>query len=140
MSKTELLGFLVDETLKLQKSGEIELSSLALKLHDYDLCYLKGEFIPQLQVLRFEAPFGIFDIPINWSVFDSSRVQDQDVILDKTNDGDHLFRVLQSCWDKDLKKMLVTHDAGFCYLIGLKAGEDAHLHDLLNPQELLKAA
>ena len=140
MAEKDFLGFLVDETLKLQKSGECELSSLALKLKDYGLTYLKGEYIPQSQVLRFKATFGNLDIPVNWSVFDSSNSHNDSVVLDEKNDIDHFFSVLKSAWDDRFVKILVTHDAGFCYLVGLKSGEVAHLHDLLNPQEWLKSA
>jgi hypothetical protein len=69
MSSKDFVSFLVDETLKLQKSGEVELSSLELKLTDYGLDFLKGEFIPQTQILRFKTPFGNLDVPINWSIF-----------------------------------------------------------------------
>jgi hypothetical protein len=30
------------------------------------------------------------------------------------------------------------HADGFCYIVGLKSGDETHLHDLLNPQEWLK--
>ena len=64
MAETDFLSFLVDETLKLQKSGESTLSSLEQKITDYKLSFLKGEFIPQSQVLRFKTKFGDLDIPL----------------------------------------------------------------------------
>ncbi len=136
----DFLSFLVDETLKLQQSGEAELSSLELKLTDYGLMFLKGEFIPQTQLLRFQTTFGVLDIPINWSLFAVDPANSGDHILSLENDHDHLLGILKSAWNNDLEKMLVTHADGFCYLVGLKSGEEAHLHDLMNPQELLNAA
>lgn len=136
----DFLSFLVDETLKLQQSGEAELSSLELKLNDYKLHFLKGEFIPQTQMLRFNSAFGILDIPVNWSSFSIESAESNDHVLDKDNDPDHLLKVLKEVWHKDLQKLLITHADGFCYLVALSAGEESHLHDLLNPQELLNAA
>lgn len=140
MANSDFLSFLVDETLKLQQSGEGELSSLELKLNDYKLNFLKGEFIPQSQVLRFRTDFGVIDIPVNWSVFAIDHQAGEDVVLSQEHDKDHLFKVLKSVWNPSFTRMLVTHADGFCYLVGLQAGEEAHLHDLVNPQEWLKAA
>lgn len=138
MAETDFLSFLVDETLKLQESGEAKLSSLELKLKDYDLSYFKGAFIPQSQVLRFKTDFGVIDVPVNWSVF--SPYFTEGVILSEEQDADHLFKIFKSVWSPAFTKILVTHADGFCYLVGLKAHEEVHLHDLLNPQEWLKAA
>lgn len=140
MANTDFLSFLVDETLKLQESGEVELSSLELKLNDYSLSFLKGEFIPLSQVLRFHTNFGVIDVPVNWSVFAIDHVQSSETVLSDKNDSDHFLEVLKSAWNPQIEKLLVTHADGFCYLVGLKAGEENHLHDLLNPQEWLKAA
>jgi hypothetical protein len=140
MTDTDLLSFLVDETFKLQRSGEAKLSSLELKLSDYGLCFLKGEFIPQIQVLRFKLSGQILDIPANWSIFSLSGEESLHQVLHEGLDPDHLFRILREVWLTQMKKLLVTHADGFCYLVGLKAGDDAYLHDLLNPQECLKAA
>lgn len=139
MAEMEFLSFLVDETLKLQKSGEVELSSLELKLKDYGLSYLKGEFIPQSQMLRFISPFGILDLPVNWSVFAIENTSGQDIILTEENDPDHLLAVLKPAWNPELSRILIAHSDGFCYIVGLKVGEELHLHDLQNPQEWLKA-
>jgi hypothetical protein len=136
----DFVSFLVDETLKLQKSGEVELSSFERKLQDYRLDFLKGEFIPQAQTLRFDTPFGNIDVPVNWSVFSVEKPSNDYSILDDKNDADRFFYVIKSAWNKPLDKMLITHADGFCYLVGLKRGEDSHLHDLLNPQEWLKTA
>ena len=140
MGEKDFVSFLVDETLKLQKSGEVELSSLELKLKDYDLDFLKGEFIPQSQVLRFNTSFGVLDIPVNWSVFSIENSLAEYTLLDEKQDTDFFFTVIKHAWNRPLEKLLITHDDGFCYLVGLKLGEDVHLHDLLNPQEWLKAA
>jgi hypothetical protein len=140
MVETDFLSFLVDETLKLQKSGEVELSSFELKLTDYKLNFIKGEFIPQSQMLRFNTTFGKLDIPINWSVFAMDPGECADLVLSKENDHDHLFHVLKTSWNPELSKILVTHADGFCYIVGLRPFEEAHLHDLLNPQIWLKAA
>jgi hypothetical protein len=139
MAETDFLSFLVDETLKLQKSGEAELSSFELKLTDYKLNFLKGEFIPQSQMLRFSAQFGVMDIPVNWSMF-SIESGSGDVVLSQEEDKDHFFEVMKHAWNPSITKMLVTHADGFCYVVGLKAEEEWHLRDLLNPQELLQAA
>lgn len=140
MAETDFLSFLVDETLKLQKSGEVELSSLELKLKDYNLSFLKGEFIPQYQILRFQSQFGTLDVPINWSVFSLEHNESGDQVITTENDQDHLLEVFQAAWDPSMKQMLVTHADGFCYIVALKSGEEYYIHDLLNPQELLKAA
>ena len=140
MTESDFLAFLVDETLTLQKSGEVALSSLELKLKDYGLAYLKGEFLPQSQVLRFQSPFGVLDMPINWSVFSLDHTAGKDVILSESNDPDHLLAVLRTAWMPDHERMLIIHADGFCYIVGLKTGEELHLHDLQNPQEWLKAA
>lgn len=140
MAETDFLSFLVDETLKLQKSGEVELSSLELKLNDYKLTFLKGEFIPQSQMLRFNSSFGLIDIPINWSIFSLDATETTDQVISQDNDHDHLLEVMRAAWNKSFSKLLVTHADGFCYIVGLKMGEEFYIHDILNPQELLKAA
>jgi hypothetical protein len=140
MSEKDFVSFLVDETLKLQKSGEVELSSLELKLTDYGLNFLKGEFIPQAQILRFQTPFGNLDVPINWSVFSMENSMAQYTLLDEKNDMDCFFQVIKLAWQKPIEKLLITHDDGFCFIVGIKPGEEVHLHDLVNPQVWLKSA
>ena len=120
MATEDFLSFLVDETLKLQKRGSVQLSSLELKLKDYGLFFLKGEFIPQLQSLRFSAPFGILDVPINWSVFSVENSMAQYTILNNEQDVDYFYSVLRNAWDMQIKNLVITHDNGFCYIIGLK--------------------
>lgn len=139
MAEKDFLSFLVDETLKLQQSGESKLSSLELKLNDYKLNFLKGEFIPQTQVLRFQTGFGILDIPVNWSLFSMENAR-PDQVLSQEKDPDHFFEILKSSWNQHLSQLLVTHADGFCYLVGLLPGEESHLHDLLNPQEWFQEA
>jgi hypothetical protein len=136
----DFFSFLVDETMKLQKSGEVELSSFELKLKDYGLGYLKGEFIPQSQMLRFSTQFGALDIPINWKMFSVDDHHMNHLILDGENDPDQFFSVLTKVWNPKMEKMLITHADGFCYIVGLKAGEDCFLHDLMNPQQWVKTA
>jgi hypothetical protein len=140
MSDKDFVSFLVDETLKLQKSGQGQLSSLELKLKDYGLEFFKGEFIPQGQILRFTTTFGNLDVPINWSIFSIENSMAQYTLLDQKNDVDNFFMVLKTAWNIPIEQLLITHDDGFCYLVALKRGEDAHLHDLINPQEWLKSA
>jgi hypothetical protein len=140
MAETDFLSFLVDETLKLQKSGEVELSSLELKLNDYKLAFLKGEYIPQTQMLRFSTTFGVLDIPINWSVFSVDAQDSADQVITSRNDSDYLLEIFKRSWNSSVEQLLVTHADGFCYIVGLRQGEEYCLHDLLNPQELLKAA
>lgn len=139
MSGTDFLTFLVDETMKLQKKGQANLSSLELKLTDYKLSFIRGEFVPQSQMLRFKSTFGILDIPVNWSIFSSDELA-QYCLLSEKDDKDCLFKVLKSAWNPSFAKILITHSDGFCYLIGLKVGEESHIHDLLNHQEFHKAA
>jgi hypothetical protein len=134
----DFLSFLVNETFKLQKDGEQKLSSLELKLHDYGLTFLKGEFIPQTQMLRFNTPMGVVDVPVNWSVF--SIENSEHSLLDEKNDRDLFFTVLKNVWTPALEKILIVNADGFCYVVGLKSGDDSYLHDLLNPQQWLKAA
>lgn len=140
MSDKDFVTFLVDETLKLQTGGHGELTSLEVKLKDYGLLFLKGEFIPQSQILRFKTPFGNLDVPINWSIFSMENPQSEYTLLDQKNDQDNFFQVIKLAWNKPIEKLLITHDDGFCFIVGLKAGEEVHLHDLLNPQEWLKTA
>jgi hypothetical protein len=140
MSEKDFVSFLVDETLKLQKSGEVGLSCLELKLTDYGLNFLKGEFIPQTQILRFKTPFGNLDVPINWSIFSIENSLAQYTLLDEKNDVDNFFLIIRSAWKQSIEKLLITHDDGFCYIIGLNQGEEVHLHDLLTQQEWLKSA
>lgn len=140
MSSKDFVSFLVDETFKLQKGGEVELSRLELKLKDYDLCFLKGEFIPQTQILRFKTPFGSLDVPVNWSIFSIENSMAQYTLLDEKNDVDNFFQILKMAWNQPIEKLLITHDDGFCYIVGLKKSELTHLHDLVNPQEWLKVA
>lgn len=140
MPTKDFVTFLVDETLKLQESGKSELSSLELKLSDYGLNFLKGEFIPQSQTLRFKSPVGNLDMPVNWSIFSMENSLAQYTILDAKNDVDNFFLIMQSVWAKPIEKLLITHDDGFCYIVGLRSGEESHLHDLLSPQEWFKSA
>jgi len=140
MTDKDFVSFLVDETLRLHKSSETKLPSLELKLTDYGLDFLKGEFIPQTQVLRFNTPFGNLDVPINWSIFSIENPLAQYTLLDEKNDVDNFFVIIKSAWKQSIEKMLITHDGGFCYIVGLKSGEEGHLHDLLNPQIWLKSA
>lgn len=134
----DFLSFLVNETLKLQKDGEVSLSSLERKLSDYGLAFFKGEFIPQSQMLRFQTPMGVLDVPVTWSIF--SPDHEGFSLLDESKDVDLFFTVLRNVWNPAIEKVLVTHADGFCYVVGLRAGEDTCLHDLLNPQEWLKSA
>jgi hypothetical protein len=107
MAEGDFLSFLVDETLKLQKSGEVKLASLEHKLSDYGLNFLKGEFIPPAQILRFKTTFGNLDIPINWSVF--SIDNPHGALLDEANDDEHFFEVIRMAWNKKFEKLLITH-------------------------------
>lgn len=134
----DFLTFLVDETLKLQKTGEGKLSSFELKLTDYDLSFWKGEFIPQLQVLRFISPMGALDVPMNWAVFSCAGTDHR--VLDEKNDMDSFFSVIKASWVQPLSKLVIIHADGFCYLVGLTHDQECHLHDLTNPQEWLKTA
>lgn len=140
MAESDFLSFLVDETMKLQSSGEEKLSSLELKLKDYGISYFKGSFIPQTQLLRFQTTFGLIDIPVTWSAFNLQAAGETDVIFSENTDPDHLLKIMKGTWHQDMTKLLITHADGFCYMVGLKAGEENHLHDLLNPQELLLKA
>jgi hypothetical protein len=140
MREKDFVTFLVDETLNLQKKREVGLLSLESKLNDYRLNFIKGEFIPQSQILRFKAPFGNLDVPINWSVFSVENSTTDHVILDAKNDVDHFFSIIKTAWNSPIHKLLITHADGFCYLVGLKLGEENHLHDLIKPQEWLKSA
>lgn len=136
MEKSEFLSFLVDETMKLSQE-EKTLTELERKFSDYKLSYLRGQFMPHSQVLRFNTPFGLLDIPINWNLF-SAEVSHQ--LLDETHDQDAFYSVMKSAWKTPLEKILIMHADGFSYLVALKAGEDFYIHDLLNQQEWLKAA
>lgn len=139
MADTDFISFLVNETLRLQTDERAHLSTLELKLKDYSLSYLRGFFIPQFRMLRFKTEMGTIDIPINWSVFSVGEHQ-EGIILDADDDKDALFMIFQKNWQPEMKKLLIAHADGYCYLVGLKVGEEVHLHDLLNPQEWLSVA
>lgn len=128
---------LVDETLALQKRGQDSLSSLELKISDYGLNFMKGSFIPQSQVLRFQSSIGTFDVPMNWSIFNHSH---EATVLSQDHDPDLFFQVIKAAWKLPLEQILVMHADGFCYLVGLKKNEASHLHDLMHPQRWLKTA
>ncbi len=138
MADNDFLTFLVNETLELQKRGEDKLSSLEHKLNDYSLTFWKGEFIPQSQVLRFHTSAGILDVPMNWSVFSCDGSDHR--VLDKDNDMDNFFSVIKGTWQEPIVTVIIIHADGFCYLVGLTVEHQCHLHDLLNPQEWLKAS
>jgi hypothetical protein len=140
MTKKDFVSFLVDETFKLQKSGEVELSSLELKIKDYGLNFFKGEYIPQTQILRFQTTFGNLDVPVNWSIFSVENSLAQYTLLDEKNDVDNFFQVIKLAWNKPIEKILITHDDGFCYIVGLRQSELTHLRDLISPQEWHKSA
>jgi len=136
----DFLSFLVDETLKLQKSGDKKLSTFELKLTDYGLEFLRGEFIPQLQVLRFVSKIGKIDVPISWSLFSPETASQDYKILDSHNDYESFYSVIKAAWNPKMEKLLIINADGFCYLVGLKAGEESYLHDLINSDFLLKSA
>lgn len=138
MSESDFLTFLVDETLKLQKSGK-KLSSFDLKLKDYGLNYLRGEYVPKLQVIRFRSDRGSLDFPINWSVFDTKKITGY-LVLSQFDDQDHIFSVMKSIWGNAVEKILILEQEGHCYIVALKSGEDAHMRDLLKKEKALKSA
>lgn len=140
MPSKDFVSFLVDETLKLQKSGEVQLSGLELKLNVYGLDFLKGKFIPQTQIFRFNTPFGNLDVPVNWSIFSIENSLANFTLLDEKNDVDNFFLILKSAWKQSIEKVFITQDDGFYYIVAIKAGDEAHLHDLVNPQVWLKSA
>lgn len=139
MSESDFLTFLVNETLRLQKSGKAELSSYDLRLKDYGLSFLKGEYIPQLQVIRFSSTKGDLDFPINWSVFSPEKSQEF-TVLSEDFDKDHLFSILKSMWPQKLEMILVSHYDGFCYIVGLKPGDESHLSALMGHNQISNAA
>jgi len=129
----DFLTFLVNETFKHKQAEGTTL--FEQKLNDYGLNYKRGEFIPQLQILRFNTELGLIDCPVNWSLF---SIEDH-IIIDENKDSDHLFSILNKHWP--MNKLLIAQADGFCFMVFLKKGEDVHLRDLLNPQEfLIKAA
>ena len=71
-------------------------------------------------------------------MFSVENAQSDYTLLDPDTDQDCFFDVLKSAWGIPMEKLLITHADGFCYMVGLKSGDDTHLHDLLNPQEWLK--
>lgn len=136
MADTEFLSFLVDETLRLQTNGAEDLSSLELKLKDYGLEYIKGSFVPQTQMLHFSTSFGVLDIPVNWSVFEAAS----NTVFSENDDNELLLSVMKNAWNPKFQQLLITHADGFCYIVGLKTGEDSRIRDIFNPQVILKAA
>jgi len=139
MASNDLVTFLVEETLKLQETGNESISGLEAKIQDYQLHYLKGYFIPQTQMLRFDGPFGCIDIPTNWSLFSIENSMVDFSLISSQKDRDMFFSVIQKAWNIPIKSLVVTHENGFCFMIGLKSGDEVHLRDLLNSEEWLKA-
>lgn len=136
MAETEFLSLLVDETLKLHKTEVTELTHLETKLKDYQLQFIRGEFIPQTQMLRFQTSFGVLDVPSNWSLF----MNDDYSVVSSHQDEELFLSVLKNTWNPKFDKLLITHSDGFSYVIGLKSGEEAHLRDLVEQPILLKSA
>ena len=135
MQKSNFLNFLVDETFRIQEKSHNELWSLERKLNDYRINFLRGEFIPQTQLLRFKTPLGLLDIPINWSCF-APEVGRDFTHLRSDNDPESLLAILKSSWDKNLSSLLITQAQGYCYIIGLSQTDEQHFEDLINPQEI----
>jgi len=127
MKEKDFLSLLVDETFELQKSHQADVSHLEHQLRDFNLNFLKGEFIPQLQMLRFTTSLGQLDLPVNWSHFSDET----ELVLSSQNDPDLLFTVLEKSWLKKMTKLLITHADGFCYLVGLRKDEEFYLRDLI---------
>lgn len=139
MTKANLLNFLVEETYQLE-NNHLTFSDLERKLYDFEISFLRGEFIPQIQMLRFHTPMGTIDVPVNWSCFALDQGREYHWIT-ASNDEDNLLKVMKLSWDKELKSLLVLQSDGYCYLIGLKEADEYHFDDLINPQEILiKAA
>lgn len=139
MSKPNFLSLLVDETLTLHDSI-LSFNDLERKLSDYSISYVRGEFIPQIQMLRFNTPMGLIDVPINWSCFALDQGKDYCWVTEK-NDSENLLKVMRVSWDAKIKSLLVIQSQGYCYLVGLKEADEYYLRDLVNPQEvLIKAA
>lgn len=139
MSKSNFLNFLVDETLRHHRDDFHAFSDLERKLSDYGISFLRGEFIPQIHMLRFITPMGVIDIPTNWSSFSLEHGQGYCWVKSDT-DGDGLLHILQQAWQPSMKSLLVTHSEGYCYIIGLKESDEYYLEDLVNPQEILLRA
>lgn len=139
MSKSNFLNFLVDETFRIQESSQ-QFCDLERKLKDFSIDFLRGEFIPQIQMLRFKTSMGLLDVPINWSCFNLEQGEDYKWIHNG-NDQENLLKVMKSSWNQELKSLLIMQAQGYCYLIGLKESDEFYLKDLVNPQEIfIKAA
>lgn len=136
MSKFNFLTFLVDETFRLNSATHQSLGDLERKLADYGISFLRGQFIPQIQMLRFATPMGQLDIPINWSCFALEHGQDFSWVQ-TTNDNDGLLSIMKASWQSQIKSLLITQSQGYCYIIGLKENDEFYLQDLTNPQEIL---
>jgi len=135
MSKSNFLNFLVDEAFELHSQVD-SFCDLERKLSDYEILFLRGEFIPQIQMLRFRSHLGPIDIPINWSCF--SLEQGQDYHWIKAGDPEEaLLKVMTKKWNPEIKSLLIMQAEGYCYMIGLKETDEFYLKDLVNPQEIL---
>lgn len=136
MNKSNFLNFLVDETFRHNTATQQTLSDLERKITDYSISFLRGEFIPQIQMLRFATPMGRLDIPVNWSCFALDQGQDY-CWVQTQNDVDGLLTIMKASWNSSIKSLLVTQSQGYCYIIGLKESDELYLQDLTNPQEIL---
>lgn len=136
MSKSNFLSFLVDETFRLQSQNARTFCDLERKLTDYGISFLRGEFIPQIQMLRFNTPMGILDVPINWSSFALDEGRDYNWIKNGS-DQEELLNVMKASWNPEMKSLLVMQAQGYCYIISLTESDEFYLKDLINPQEIL---
>ena len=112
---------LVEETLKHQtKTKNLHTQNLEKKLRHFELNFLKGMFIPQTGLIRFQTKIGPLDIPSNWSHFKQLMDSESDQLLNLKEDDDHFLDVLQHYYGERFTYVWMTMEEGYCYLVMIK--------------------
>jgi hypothetical protein len=112
---------LVEETLRHQSTTKhLHSQSLDKKLNHFGLNYLKGMFIPQTGLIRFQTKLGPIDIPSNWSHFKQLVDSESDQMLSLKEDDDHFLDILQHYYEDSFSYIWLTLEEGYCYLVMIK--------------------
>ncbi len=112
---------LVEETLRHQSGTKhLQTQSLDKKLRHFELNFLKGMFIPQTGLIRFQTKIGPLDIPSNWSHFKQLVDSESDQFLNLKEDDDHFLDILQHYFQDTFSYIWLTLDEGNCYLVMIK--------------------
>lgn len=115
---------LVEETLKHQSTTKnLYSESLEKKLKHFGLNFMKGMFIPQTGLIRFQTKYGALDIPSNWSHFQQMIDSDSDQMFTLKEDDDHFLDILQHYYDDYFSYVCLTQENGYFYLVMVKKNQ-----------------